>query len=379
MRKYFNISKKITNFVCIFATLCLIGMWIFIYNLDNDSTVIERKEYFETDKDGFPVMSLCFNQFFDDRYFTKFGNNITAKSYKNFLLGNHYDEILRKINYQEVTSNLSDFIIKYDVQYRNATEIFTQENVAWKPVYYTFSWESWGTLLKCFGFEITNKDLYHVRIMINREIFKDNVMDEAGGFAVLFHYPNQTLSSLQTVKRQWVVWDNKTNHFLSFNIKNMETNALRYKEDKNNCVVNWKNYDDITLNNHIKMIGCRTPDQFLTDAFPVCSTKQLMKQARIPLNNNKLRPCRRVESVDYELGETKSSYYYGMKESTKWFSIVVRVLNPRFKETVQRKEVDIQTLLGYIGGYTGIITGFAIIQIPEFLMNAFRYLRSFYS
>ena len=373
----FRLVQNLTKIVCISAAVLLVGMWIFIYKLDKDSITVESKEYFGADDDVFPVMSLCFNQFFDDRLFERYGGNITAEAYKSFLFGYHYDDKLTKINFHEVTTNLSDFIIKYEVGFRNSTFVDTQENIAWKPLYYTFSWNSWGMFLKCFGLEITDKNLYHVRIFINREIFKNNVNYLAGGLATLFHYPNQIMSSLQTVKRQWLVWDNSTNHFLSFNIKGMEADISRYKEDKHNCIEDWKNYDNITMENHMKTIGCKSPDQITNSDWPICSSKEMMRKARIPLNNEKLRPCRRVESVHFELGETQDTGYHNMENDSNWFCIVVRILNPRFKETVQQKEVDIQTLIGYIGGYIGILTGFAIIQIPEMLMEMFKYSRMF--
>ena len=51
-----------------------------------------------------------------------------------------------------------------------------------------------------------------------------------------------------------------------------------------------------------------------------------------------------------------------------WWCIVIRVLSPRFKLIVQKKEVDFQALVGYVGGYIGILMGFAIAQIPEMIL-----------
>ena len=96
-------------------------MWIFIYNLDKNSTVIETKEYFEMDDDMFPAMSLCFNQLFDDRLFTKYEENITGNAYKDFLFGNHFDEKFTKIDFYDVTMNLSDFFLGTTVGFRNGT------------------------------------------------------------------------------------------------------------------------------------------------------------------------------------------------------------------------------------------------------------------
>ena len=100
-----------------------------------------------------------------------------------------------------------------------------------------------------------------------------------------------------------------------------------------------------------------------------------MKQARIHLNNNKRRPCRKVESVDIELGESKSIDGSDTTNSDHWFCITIRILNHRFKDTIQQKEVDIQTLIGYIGGYIGILTGFSLIQIPQIMMTISKHVR----
>ena len=121
MVTYFGRIKTVTNFVCISATITLVGMWIFIYNLDYDSSVIETKEYFGTNDDVFPVVSLCFNQFFDDTLFGLYGENITSQLYKDFLFGDYYDERMKSINFYDVTMNLADYVLKYEVEFRNGT------------------------------------------------------------------------------------------------------------------------------------------------------------------------------------------------------------------------------------------------------------------
>ena len=105
----------------------------------------------------------------------------------------------------------------------------------------------------------------------------------------------------------------------------------------------------------------------------------MMKKARIPLVNEKIRPCRSVESVGYKLGNTKPTRAKFLQGGLvdPWFSIVIRILNPRFKETIQHKAVDIETLIGYIGGYIGILTGFALIQIPDIIAYLFKCTKMF--
>ena len=57
------------------------------------------------------------------------------------------------------------------------------------------------------------------------------------------------------------------------------------------------------------------------------------------------------------------------KEWDKWFCVVWRFLNNRFTKTVNKRKIDIQSLIGYVGGYIGICTGFALAQVPEILAS----------
>ena len=151
MGKYFVIIQKLTKVTCVSATVSLVAMWLFIYNLDKDSSVVENKKYFGTDYDKFPVMSLCFKQFYDDNVFQKFGENISATDYKDFLLGNYFDKRFTTIDYDNVTTNISDFLLKYEVEYRNGTELLDiKDNIGWKKAFiFLFSVEMHSTCEWC--------------------------------------------------------------------------------------------------------------------------------------------------------------------------------------------------------------------------------------
>ena len=77
---------------------------------------------------------MCFNQFFDDHLFTGYGENITSELYKDFLFGNHYDERMKDINFHNVTIDLTEYVLKYEVRFRNGTYMETVHNIAWKPL-----------------------------------------------------------------------------------------------------------------------------------------------------------------------------------------------------------------------------------------------------
>ena len=65
----YNVLKYIFQWMCIIATFVLIAMWLNRYLEDEDMSVIETKTYFETEDDMFPILSICFEQTFDDNIF----------------------------------------------------------------------------------------------------------------------------------------------------------------------------------------------------------------------------------------------------------------------------------------------------------------------
>ena len=61
-----NVVKYLIKTVCMLVTIIFVGHWLHRYMLDEDSSVIEVKEYFDDADDVFPVMSLCFKQTFQE-------------------------------------------------------------------------------------------------------------------------------------------------------------------------------------------------------------------------------------------------------------------------------------------------------------------------
>ena len=68
--------KYTFNITCFIATCILVGMWLHRYFLDEDSSVVETISYFDAEDDVFPVMSICFQQTFEDKLFKGVGKNI---------------------------------------------------------------------------------------------------------------------------------------------------------------------------------------------------------------------------------------------------------------------------------------------------------------
>ena len=399
-----SLGKYIFKTLCALATLGLLSMGLYQYILDHDKSVVHTRSFFETQDDVLPVMSMCFEQLFEDASFNNFGANITGDMYKNFLLGEYFREDLRAINYSQVTSKISDYIFAYSFTYRNGTHIRgATQNISWKNPYHTYSWESWGRFVKCFGIEITDKELYHLAIYLDRRLFSNRIRPQSNGFVVLFHYPNQILSSLHTVMRQWALRDSKSDYWMEFDVKNVDVIVRRYKRNQKNCIENWRDYDRIILEDHIESVGCRTPDQWTNQEWPICTSKEKMKAARLNLKPGGIRPCREIEAIDYVMLESEGSPAHLKKYSKQfqtwfqetlndshlncgnkdlleqtqpgWFSTVLRILDPAVKTTINKREMDIQSFVAYAGGYIGLFMGFSLAEIPEVLFFTLFYYR----
>jgi len=377
-----NKIKFIFKSGCIIFTCLLIVQWVNRYLLDEDITIVESTSYYETEDDIFPVLTACFKQTFSDELFDRLGYNVKGSDYEMFLSGRYFDPKMIHIDYNSVTTNISDYILSYRVMFKNGTLIHdTKSNLAWKPAYESHSWNSWDSFVKCFSFEITDQNVYSIVIYLHRDIFPDGIRPQGGGFTVLFHYPNQTLSSIHSITRQWGVQNALSNYWMDFDTKGMDVVVRRYKRKANNCIQNWKNYDQIALEKLIKSVGCKAPYHNTIENWPICDSKDKMKKViKHELRNYGIVPCREIESINYQVSDADASLYNSTviklqgKEEKRWFGISWNFLNFNFRKTINKKEVDLQSLFGWIGGYVGMFTGFAIAEIPEMLFSCVGFL-----
>ena len=116
-------------------------------------------------------------------------------------------------------------------------------NIYWKVPYYTYTWESWGKIVKCFELKIIHKEISVVQVFMTQDIFPNSTRPQNGGFVVLFHYPNQFWTSFSTAIREWPEEKKQYNgegFWMTFRVKGMMVESFRYKRDQNNCLLEWK-------------------------------------------------------------------------------------------------------------------------------------------
>ena len=191
------------------------------------------------------------------------------------------------------------------------------------------------------------------------------------------HFPNQFLRSLPTVKFHWQ--NRSTNHqyVLSFAIDVFEAIHRRNKQNSP-CIEHWTNFDKIVFDAHAKQFKCRPSywNNNITN-MPICDTLDKLKRATFSLNSEKTfqypPPCYTIEKLAYTAQEFTND-----DGDFDDFWIGVELMNPQFKEIVQSRAVDFQTLVGNVGGYIGLLLGYSIIQLPTFLTDCYGAIRKFF-
>ena len=384
------------KFSCIILTIGFVVSWIYTYALDEDTTTIEMRSYFSSQDDPLPVMSMCFEETFDNVDFTQFGENITRDGYINHLKGgeakflpggHHFDKRMTRINYDAISINISNFWLTSEVYYYNGTSLRNiKTNVSFKYPYHSYTASQWRFLNKCFALEVTDPNVKQLIVSMKRDIFPGKIRNPGGGFTLLFHYPNQVVWSYRTLMRGFPVRDNTSNFQMDVKINGMAAHVHRYKPKINNCITDWKNYDSIILQNHFDDLGCKAAFYGKKYNGTICITGAQNKLAPFHFENeNKgIPPCRGINNIEYTVSEEIRRDFGNNGVRVKvapvkdWFQISLKVRNPEYQAIIQKKAVDMQSLIGYIGGYIGMFTGFAIAQAPTVFLDISQILFKIY-
>ena len=93
--------------ICWTITIILLSYWIYEYSLNNDLCLVDYKKYYETESDEFPVLSICLKNHISEEKLRLQNPDIDIESYIKFLGGNEFKKELTKIDYGNVTIDMS--------------------------------------------------------------------------------------------------------------------------------------------------------------------------------------------------------------------------------------------------------------------------------
>ena len=377
--------------ICLLLTVLLFGYCSWKYIQNESTSLVDFRTYYDTENDIYPSITLCFIEGDEEQSIyiaEKLRNdhnieNITK--YTSFLKGEHWDANLTKIDYDDVTIHLKNYVKSISIRADSptATPLYYWHGDNWNdnllskvipskkrlindatfPFYTSFR----SAHNKCFSCDISKLIIARIeeRLLSSFEI-KFNSQEMPKTFlSYHMHYPNQYIRS-SSLQLEWgkkigiINGDDKT-----FWIDIVEVIRRRNTIQKP-CDVNSEKNDDTILLNAIKNAGCKPPHFSIDLDYPICSSKTGMRKTHIEkfdvpnltFLKSLVPPCNQVQAISYTP--------QGVKIENKSSPELMFIYNSgSYKEIRHVRSFDIENLVGNIGGYIGMFLGFAFWQAPE--------------
>ena len=350
--KVFEIVQNLFKFSCFTTVICMVSLWVHKYMQDGDLCLVDYKALENTVDLEFPDVSLCFlleNAFIQDKLTDL---NTTTWNYIHHLWGNLFNENLTKIDYNEVTLNLQDYYERTVVTYRNGTHNLSQS--ADVSIHETTNDFTMGLFRKCFTIDTTNvnmdnaKSLSHV---FSRELFQSYIKSKIGKVIAMVHHQDQLLLGDSF---DFLSDDRNGSNSIHMGIFIEKVEILRRRNKrKEPCSTSLRNWDQLAQLRYTKDVGCSAPYQKSLENIATCSTQNKMKEwsnfSPLAKIQKDYQPCQGIPRVDFELSKDLISFEDSF--------MLTAVYPNQVKIVTQSRAVDVNALIGNIGGYIGLFLG----------------------
>ena len=347
--------KRLFKGLCLVITLGTICYWLNEYAIkDDDLSWVHYEEVRSLDQNELPIVSICFNSPFSDQRIKEIDSSIDSSMYFSYLKGDVNDERFKRIDYNNVTLQVSDIFLFGNFSIADTQlglNASGQNQVIRESLSETFSGfiNGYKYLNKCFGFKL-NDDLYKKIDDVVLKFSFENVLRYLHPFfnstSIIIHYPNQLLLSRSF---RTIIDLGPDPTWIEVKIRGIEILKQRFKPDK--CMNDWSRFDELTMQQHIEEVGCRPPYLSSLNQSKICATREDMKNARFELRSAGERylppPCRQMTSANYEMYPIKSIDFLSVKIS---FPKQIKII-------VQTKAINFQAFVGNVGGYIGLFLG----------------------
>ena len=366
-----NLTRITFRIVCWVSTLLLISYWLYLFCLDDDICLVDYKKYYDKPDHTFPVLSFCMKPPLSDSVLSKQNHYVDEELYVQYLKGEYYSGDLTYRRPKDIFLDPTKYVGKYWIQCRNGSQktfsVTNKTNGLLVPSFSGF-WNS--NYYDCYSLNTPPNDAINAfSIYISNKIFPNQTRNDFYGLLSFIHHPNQFLISGETIKYGFPKRTANASYSMKWGIKGIERLRRRNK-NTHPCNENWKDHDSDLIRIHDKKVGCTPPYHDYIDNLPVCSTKDQMLASIFNLrfdDYGENPPCEGMEKIYYSFEEADL-------DETKWYEpgyfwVGIWINNQKFKEIVQIKAIDLNGLVGYIGGYIGLILGYSILQIPDFITS----------
>ena len=189
-----------------------------------------------------------------------------------------------------------------------------------------------------------------------------------GQFGIKLHKQGQFLIGDEPEFSSEYLFDgiSRSNEFW---IQDFETIRRRNTND-HRCLRNKTTYDQAILKKHLLQKRCRPPYLNVDESFPLCNSYVEMDFAKLTYGKTKtidyLKPCSRISKLNMK--HEPIDLENDQRANDKKWDIYI-IFPEEVKTIIQFKEVDIHSLIGNVGGYLGLLTGYAVTQIPALFIS----------
>lgn len=326
--------------------------WLVKYLKDDDLVQVDIKPMKSFPKGESLMLSFCFLDPIIESKLKRYDDSLTKQKYIEILSGQRDYMGIEKLDVDNVTLNLTNFLLSDFTILRNGSAIDgTYPNFAIELPGVTYSWIAESFVSKCFGLRSKYKDVHFTNFGFNSSVFPKGIRSSKL-FTAAFHLSNKLLISEANAEiDNWPERQEKEGYSMTFTLQQIEILERRNKRN-DPCLADGLKYDQISLGNHLYEIGFRAPYQKTSKELKICESKEELKEANsFPDSINE--PCTILATVTFTYNEEKVD-----SEEMDPDVFDVNIIFPKhFKEIKMVKAIDIHTAIGNSGGYIGLFLG----------------------
>ena len=342
--KFCEVAQYFFKLGCFTVVVCMISVWFRKYLKNEDLCLVDYIDFNNSTDIEHPELSLCFVSPFIDQNLENFG--VHSNEYVDHLAGASFIENLTKIDYTNVTFNLEEYYVSTDIKYENG-----ENSSIDAEIHPTFNGFWYDVFMKCFS--VDSKKLNMPGVKYVTHAFKLELFKYLKQTFAMFHGRTQFLLG---DSGNFLPSDENATNGISITLLVSKVEVLKRRNKHTSpCVSNSNNWDELALSKHTNDIGCSAPYHGSYQTFPVCSTsyelKRWFKMVPMVKTNREGQPCQVMPRITYDV----------LTMPNLDNQVKIGIGYPREAKVItQSRAVDLNVLIGNIGGYIGLFLGMRI-------------------
>ena len=207
-------------------------------------------------------------------------------------------------------------------------------------------------------------------LFFNNSIFRGESRPRGTEFGVKIHYPNQFLTAT-CARYSWKKHKLQEDYTMKFSLQNVIVLNRRNKR-RSPCIEDWMHHDQVIRRNIMEEVGCQPPHWDKITDLPKCSSPKQMKYFYEMNVSAQYPPCKQIKKVIYAYEELKyiddNPWEWTKVPNDTLFKVMIEFKDSSFMEIMHVRAFDIESLIGNAGGYLGLFTGYALLQLPNLVV-----------